>query len=250
MGTSSGYMPPNGADWTSLKIQIGKLLGKPEKKDLVISKFVTALGGAEGFSSANRDKGVKGGSKGKTFSSSSARKTSQNILGFFSDVYQQGLEQTLQERGIDFNNKTLDDVKDTLIEYFSEPSIDGDSDASSRAIATVFDKIFENIETEKELENYFSDVISTEKSKDILEDFYVEYIYERFARIFFEDITKKSNQDDAIDILEMAKDTISSKISTYQCKSDLTKINFHGQDGANFVQGILQDILEIFEEEG
>ena len=243
-------MPPNGADWTSLKIQIGKLLGKPEKKDLVISKFVTALGGAEGFSSANRDKGVKGGSKGKTFSSSSARKTSQNILGFFSDVYQQGLEQTLQERGIDFNNKTLDDVKDTLIEYFSEPSIDGDSDASSRAIATVFDKIFENIETEKELENYFSDVISTEKSKDILEDFYVEYIYERFARIFFEDITKKSNQDDAIDILEMAKDTISSKISTYQCKSDLTKINFHGQDGANFVQGILQDILEIFEEEG
>lgn len=249
MGTSSGYMPPNGADWTSLKIQIGKLLGKPEKKDLVMSKFVTALGGAEGFSSANKAKGGKGGSVGKTFTSSSARKTSQNILGFFNDIQKYGLEQTLQDRGIDFNNKTLDDVKEVLIEYFSEPSIDGDSDASSRAIATVMDKILENIETEEELENYFSDVISTEKSKNILEDFYAEYIYERFARIFFEDITKKSNQNDAVDILEMAKDTINSKISTYQCKSDLTKIDFQGQDGADFVQGVLQDILEIFEGE-
>jgi len=247
MGTSSGYISPTGGDWTSIKNQIGKLLNKPEKKDLVMSKFISALGGAEGFSSTNRPKGNNSGGKGKTFTSSSARKTSQNVLSFFSDISNQGLEKTLKDRNIDFTNKTVDDVKETLIEYFAEPSIDGDSDASSRAIATVMDGLFDNIQIEEELEDYFIDIISTEKSKMIIEDFYEEYIYERFARIFFEDITKKSNQNDAVDTLEMAKDTINSKISTYQCKSDLTKINFHGQDGADFVQGILQDILEIFE---
>lgn len=247
MGTSSGYIPPTGADWTSLKNQIGKLLDKPEKKDLVMSKFVSALGGAKGFSSNQSKLATSGGRRGKTFSSSNAKKTSQNVLGFFSDIRSQGLKQTLQDRGIDFQNKNLDDIKETLIEYFSEPSTDGDSDASSRAIATVMDKIFDELETEEELEGYFNDIISTEKSKIILSDFYENYIYERFQRIFFEDITKKSNQEDAVDVLDMVKDTIHATMSTYQCNNNLENIDFHGQDGADFVQGILQDILEIFE---
>ncbi len=245
MGTSSGYMPPTGADWTSLKKQIGKLLEKPEKKDLVISKFISAIGGSKGFSSANKSNKSSGGN----FTSSSARKTAQNVLSFFSDINNHGLKQALNNRGIDFTDKTFDDLKETLIEYFSEPSIDGDSDASSRAIIKVMDGLLENIETEEELEDYFNDVISTDKSKMILEKFYEEYIYERFSRIFFEYIVKESNNEDAVEKLEIAKDAISSKMSTYQCEYDLKKIDFHGQDGANFVQGILQDILELFEEE-
>lgn len=249
MGTSAGYTPPSGDQWNSLKRQMGMLLDKPEKKELVLSKFIKAIGGAEGFSSSNRSisSSASGGSS-RSFKSSSARKTSQNVLGFFSDINTHGLIQALETRNIDLNNKTIDEIKETLIDYFTEPSIDGDTDASSRAIATVMDDLFNDISTEEELENYFSDIISTEKAEKILCGFYENYIFELFARTFFEDRTQHSNQNDTIELLEIVKETIKSKISTHQCNANLKNIDFSGQDGANFVQGILNDILEILEE--
>jgi len=252
MGTSAGYEPPSGGNWNSLKRQMGMLLDEPNKKEVVISKFVKAIGGSEGFASSNKPVGsssnnaTSGGKK--SFKSSSARKTSQNVLGFFSDINTNGFAQTLQDRNIDLNDKNLDDIKETLIDYFSQPSIDADTDASSRAIATVMDELFNEISTEEELENYFNDVISTEKAEVILCGFYENYIFELFARTFFEDRTKHSNQDDAIEILDIVKETIKSKISTHQCNTNLQNINFNGEEGANFVQGILNDILEILED--
>jgi len=245
MGTSAGYMPPSGGDWNSLKRQMGMLLDNPEKRNIVLSRFVTAIGGAEGFSSSNKPQ-VGGG--GHSFRSSSARQTSQHVLNFFSDVHNFGLEKTIQERGLDFKDKNLEEIKDLLIDYFSEPSIDTDSDASSRAIATVLDELFDDIDTEEELENCFSEIISTDKSELILCGFYEKYIFELFAKVFFEDRTLHDNQEDASEILEIAQDTIKAKIATYKCSFNLKDINFKEQDGADFVQGILKDILEILED--
>jgi len=254
MGTSAGYESPSGGNWNSLKRQMGMLIEEPNRKEVVVSKFVKAIGGAEAFSSSNKATGVFAGSSGgsgrqKTFKSSSARKTSQNVLGFFSDVSINGLEQALEDRNIELSGKNLDDIKEVLIDYFGEPSTDADTDASSRAIATVMDTLFSEISTESELEDYFNDVISTEKAEIILCGFYENYIYELFSRVFFEDRTKYSNQTDASDILDIVKDTIHSKISTYKCKASLKGIDFKGKDGTDFVQGILNDILEILEEE-
>jgi hypothetical protein len=252
MGTSAGYMPPSGDNWNSLKRQMGMLIDKPEKKELVLSKFITALGGSEKFSTSNKPisntSNSRNSARSKSFKSSNARKTSQNVLGFFSDINSNGLSQALQDRNINLNDKNLEEIKETLIDYFTEPSIDGDTDASSRAIVTVMDDLFSEISTEEELENYFNNVISTEKADKILCGFYENYIFELFARTFFEDRTQHSNQSDAVEILDIVKETIKSKISTYQCKANLQGIDFKSQDGANFVQGILNDILEILED--
>ena len=246
MGTSAGYMPPSGGDWNSLKRQMGMLLDNPEKRNIVLSRFVTAIGGAEGFSFSNKPQA--GGGGGHSFRSSSARQTSQHVLSFFSDVHNFGLEKTIQERGLDFKDKNLEEIKDLLIDYFSEPSSDTDSDASSRAIASVLDELFDDIDTEEELENSFSEIISTEKSEFILCGFYERYIFELFAKVFFEDRTLHDNQEDASDILEIAQDTIKAKIATFKCSYNLKDIDFKEQDGADFVQGILKDILEILED--
>lgn len=247
MGTSAGYMPPSGGDWNSLKRQMGMLLGNPEKRNMVLGKFIKAIGGAENFSSSSKPKGGVGGGA-KSFRSSSARQTSQNVLSFFSDVHNLGLEKTIQDRGLDFKNKNLEEIKDLLIDYFSEPSSDTDSDASSRAIASVLDELFSNIYTEEELESCFSEIISTEKSELILCGFYEKYIFELFAKVFYEDRTLHDNQNDANDILEIAQDTIKAKVATFKCSYNLKDIDFKGQDGADFVQGILKDILEILED--
>lgn len=260
MGTSAGYEAPSGGKWNSLKRQLGGLLDEPnDKREVVLSKFVKAIGGASGFSSSDRQSGgntagnrADGRSRrsgNKSFNSSSGRKAAQNVLGFFSDIHASGFTQALQDRNIDLTDKNLNDIKEILIDYFSEPSINADTDAASRAIATVMDDLFSEISTEAELEAYFNDVISTDKGEMILCGFYENYIFELFARTFFEDRTKHSNQQDAIDILDIVKETIKSKISTYQCNANLQDIDFKGQDGANFVQGILNDILEILEDE-
>lgn len=250
MGTSSGYIAPSGGDWNSLKRQMGMLLDEPDKRNLVVSKFISAIGGSEGFSSSNKPTNNATRSSGnKVFNSSKARKTSQDVLGFFSDIHTAGLAKALQDRNLDLNNKNLEDIKEILIDYFSEPSTDADSDAASRAIATVMDKIFSEITTEQELDDYFSNVITTKKAEIILCGFYESYIYELFARTFFEDRTKHSNQAEAIEILEIVKETIKSKISTYQCHANLQNIDFKGQAGADFVRGILNDILETLEGE-
>jgi len=250
MGTSKGYEPPKGGNWNSLKNQMGKLLDHPEKKEKVVSKFIKALGGSEGFSSSSKPSNVStGGGRGTAFKSSTARSTLQSVGAFFSDIHSQGLHQATQSRGIDLTNKTLDETKEALIEYFITPATDSDSACASIAITTVIENLFNDISEEDELEEFLKDVISSDKAKNIVCRFYENYIYELFSRIFFEDRTFKTNQNDAIEILEIVKTTINAKIATYQCSNNIANVDFHSQAGSDFVQGILKDILEVLEVE-
>ncbi|KIM10487.1 MAG: hypothetical protein KU37_09260 [Sulfuricurvum sp. PC08-66] len=251
MGTSKGYETPSGGDWNSLKRQIGGLLDQPEeKKKKVVSKFIKAIGGSEAFSSYSKPRSIAaGGGRSTSFKSSTARNTAQNIGSFFSDINRQGLQEATQSRGIDLNNKTLDEVKETLIDFFITPAVDSDTACASLAITTVIEELFEGILNENEIESYLSNVITTDKAEILICGFYKNYIYELFSRIFFEDRTIHTNQDDAIEVLDIVKETINTKVSTYQCSNNLASIDFSGQAGADFVQGILKEILEVLEEE-
>lgn len=250
MGTSKGYEPPSGGDWNSLKRQMGGLLENPEKKNKVVSKFVKVLGGAERFSSHNKPTSIPiGGGSSSSFKSSAARNTVQGLGLFFSDISEHGLQEAVESRGIDIAEKTLDEVKELFIDFFLTPAIDSDSACASKAIETVMEKLFDEISNEDELENVLSDVIQTEKAKELVCGFYENYIYELFSRTFFEDRTLKTDQSDSIEILEIVKETINTKISGIQCSRNIEDIDFNSQEGSDFVQGILKDILEVLEEE-
>ncbi len=251
MGTSKGYEPPTGGDWNSLKRQIGSLLEQPEeKKKIVISRFVRALGGADNFSSYNKPKNIPVGvGKSSSFKSSTARTTVQNIGSFFSDISQNGLQGATKSRGIDIVGKTIDEVKEAFIDYFLTPAIDSDSACASLAVETVMNNLFDDISDSDDLEEFLSNVINTDKAKELVCGFYENYIYELFARSFFEDRTKNTNQNDAIEILEIVKTAIHEKLATFQCSENIANIDFNSQDGSDFVQGTLKEILEILEEE-
>jgi len=251
MGTSKGYEPPSSGDWNSLKRQIGMLLNKPEeKREKVVSKFVRAIGSSERFPFASRPKSVSyGGGKSTSFKSSSARKTVQNVASFFSDINKVGLEEATKSRDINLENKNIDEVKDILIDYFIVPAVDSDTACASLAIETVMENLFDDISEETELEEFLSNVINTDRAKDLVCGFYENYMYELFARTFFEDRTKHSNQNDATEILDIVKETIHEKISTFQCTNNLKDVNFNSQEGSDFVQGVLKEIMEILEEE-
>ena len=246
MGTSKGYLPPKkqGSPWHSLNIQLGKLHNNPEKIDLVLSKFITSIGGADNFSSSNSSSSGTG-----TFKSSSARKTAQKLGSFFSDASSLGFKEALESRSIEFEGKTINDIKEVMIDYFIETSTDADTYAASKAISNIMDELFEEINSEEELEEYFSHLITSENKKIIMCGFYENYIYELFARIIFEKRSEHSGLNDASEILENARDTINVKVQKYQCNKKLEDINFNGQEGTDFVQGVLNEVLVIMEED-
>lgn len=246
MGTSKGYLPPQkqGSPWHSLNIQLGKLHNNPERINLVLSKFIKSIGGAKAFSSSNSSS-----SGGGTFKSSAARKTAQKLGSFFSDAHRVGFKEALKSRSIEFEGKTLGEIKEVLIDYFIETSIDADTYAASKAISNIMDELFEGIESEEKLEDYFTHLITSENKKIIMCGFYENYICELFARIIFEKRSEHSGLDDASEILENARDTISAKVQKFQCNHKLEEIDFNGESGKNFVQGILNEVLEIMEDD-
>ena len=176
-------------------------------------------------------------------------KRGQGLGSFFSDISKNGLQQAAKSRGINIEGKTIDEIKELFIDFFLIPAVDSDSVCASKAIETVMENLFNEIANEEELENILSNVIKTEKAKELVCGFYENYIYELFCRIFFEDRTLKTNQSDAEEILGIVKETISSKISGIQCNRNIEGIDFSSQEGSDFVQGILKDILEVLEEE-
>lgn len=244
MGTSKGYLPPQkqGSPWHSLNIQLGKLHKNPEKINLVLSKFITSIGGANAFSSSNSSSSGSG-----TFKSSSARKTAQKLGSFFNDASRIGFKEALESRSIEFEGKTVSEIKEVLIDYFIETSIDADTYAASKAISNIMDELFDGIDSEEELESYFTHLITSENKKIIMCGFYENYIYFLFERIIFEKRSEHSGLDDASEILENARDAISAKVQKFQCNRKLEDINFNGEEGVNFVQGVLNEVLEIME---
>lgn len=253
MGTSSGYSPPTGGDWNSLKRHLRNLsddMKNDTEVKIVISKFIKAIGGPEAFAAAGRPSSSAGGTTQRSFSSASARKVSSSALNFIGDASRVGLHQALADRGlVNLEGKSLGEIKETLIEFFSEPAVDGDAEAASRAVAKVFEDIFERVESEVELEHIFSNILSANESEIFLCSFYEHYIYELFARTFFEDTMSKFGKEKAIELLETVQDTIKAKVQRHQCTKDLSTIDFKSAEGQLFVQGILQNILAILEDD-
>jgi hypothetical protein len=245
MGTSKGYEPPKGANWHSLKIQLGKLINSPDKKDIVVSKFITAIGGATGFSSSNSG----GSSSSSSFKSSSARNTIQSFGSFLSDINTNGLKDAIKSRSIDLNDVTVETIKDAMVDYFVKPTVDADSACASKAISTVIDKLFDNLPNGCDLEDYLSSIVTSDLATDLICSFYENYIYELFCRTFFEYRTENISQDESIDILDIVKLTIEAKVSNCQYSVDLRDVDFNSDEGSTLVQGILKDILEILEVE-
>jgi hypothetical protein len=242
MGTSSPYSSPSSADWSVLKGNLTRLTKNPSNSNLqskVISQFIEAIGGTSGFSSSN-----KIGEKGGSFSSASARKTAQNIADFFSSVQSNGLQQTLDDTNLsNLKNKNIDDIKEELVDYFSEPAINGDSISARKAAEKTLDEMLENIETIEDMEKSLNSI----ELENFLCTFFANYLNALFYRTFEEEYNNKNNVNphDAARILKHIEQDITERVKSCQIDKDLSKIDWKNQEGQNIIQEILKDSLEL-----
>lgn len=250
MGTSKGQMPPSNGNWSPLKSDITNLANnidtsdqekKQELTSRVVSDFVNAIGGAGGFSRSSRATKSRGQT---TFSSKVGRKTATHLGSFFSSVGTSGLASSFETLGIDFSDLSIEELEEKLIEVFSETTNSDDANAANKAMAEVLDELFNEVADINELEQKILTSIETE---NILCSFYEKYIFKRFERNLDEYDIQKYGNDKALKIMRDIENYINIRLKTHQCDYKLTDIDFNSNDGEEFVQAILQEILEQLE---
>lgn len=254
MGTSKGQIPPSNGDWSPLKSDITDLANninisdqnkKQELTSKIVSDFVSAIGGAQGFSSSSKATKSGSGRGSKTiFSSKIGRSTAIKLGGFFSSVVTNGLQSSFNNLKIDFSNLTIDEVADKLIDIFSETTNSDDANAANKAMSEVIDDLFVGIENMEELE---IKILSSLETENILCSFYEKYIFKRFERNLDEYDIQQYGNDKALKIMRDIENYINIKLKTYQCDKKLMDIDFNSNAGEEFVQAILHDILEQLE---
>jgi hypothetical protein len=245
MGTSSPYSPPSNGDWSQLKGDLTSLTKDPSNSGLqtkVLGEFVDAIGGAVGFSSSN-----KMGNKGGAFSSASGRKVAQSVGNFLSSIQNKGLEKTLEERNLEYlSHKSIDEIRDELVDHFADPSNDGDSIAARKAIDKILDDILKHIDNFEDLEKALGSV----ELEYFLCDFFANYISELFYRTFDEEYQNKNNVNsrDAARVLKQIEKDIKERVKSCQIDKPLSKLDWQSQEAQNMVQNILKESLELLQD--
>lgn len=252
MGTSKGYSPPSGVDWTPLKKEITNLANhlddyssdkKQEVSTQIVSDFITAIGGSEGFSRASKNS--KGSTGGTILSSKSGRTTAIKLGNILSSITTNGIRTTLENEKIDFTNLTIDELEKKLIENNSSTASNEDIDAANKAMSEVIIEIFKDVENLDELETKIMNIVETE---NILCSFYEKYIFKRFKRKFEEESIKKYGIAKASRIMSGTEKALDIMLKTYQCDKKLTAIDFSTKNGDDFVQGMLENLTEYLED--
>lgn len=256
MGTSKGYSPPTGANWTPLKGEITDLANhlddynsdeKLKVSTHIVSDFITAIGGSEGFSRASRNS--KNSSGGTILSSKAGRTMALRLGNVLSSIHANGIRETLQNQKIDYSNLTIDELEKNLLESFSDTASNEDIDAANKAMSEVVIELFQDVDNLDELETKIMSIVETE---NILCSFYEKYIFKRFKRKFEEESIKKYGSDKAAKTMSDIERALSVMLKTYQCDKKLTEIDFSTQDGEVLVQTMLENLtgyLEDFNDE-
>ncbi|MCR8710998.1 hypothetical protein [Aliarcobacter butzleri] len=252
MGTSKGYSPPAGANWTPLKGEITDFANhldtydndkKQKVSTQIISDFITAIGGSEGFSRASRN--TKSSSGGTILSSKAGRTMALRLGNVFSSIRTNGLRETLQNQKIDYSNLTIDELEKKLLESYADTASNEDIDAANKAMSEVVIELFQGINNIDELETKIMTIIETE---NILCSFYEKYLFKRFKRKFEEDSIKKYGIDKTSKMMFDIEKSLTVMLKTYQCDKKLTEIDFSTKDGDIFVQAMLEQLVEYLED--
>lgn len=149
-------------NWQNAKTQLSKYLNNNGKASTAVASYTKALGGA----------------KNAGMSSHSGKETTRNLGNFLSNVSKSGINVTLKNYSIEFENRRVDEVLSDVINYFSPiPDSKENSIARNAMINTIENLYFEIEKNGGDLSSL--DNLSSDYFNNILKDFISDYIYER-----------------------------------------------------------------------
>ena len=270
MGTSQGLTLKTTPQWSSAKRAITGLLNDLENENKLenfMLKFYQALGsdgiysgsttsGGSGSGSSTRSSGGGGssshgsrggGSNGHRSFGRAGASAATNLLGFFSDVRDNGLSQA-----IEFANTVGVEVPQSpreLINFLCgltsvDTDADFDSEAANAAQRKLLSEIFKSCENLTDVEEIIKQV-----DKDTIDawiiDFEVNYIIEFQGSLFQSHIFDKAQDPDKV--AGQIKRWLHSKLDK-RLSDEMKHINLYSEDGKRYVESLTAKILDIWKQ--
>ena len=270
MGTSQGLTLKTTPQWSSAKRAMTGLLNDLENENKLenfMLKFYQALGsdgiysgsttsGGSGSGSSTRSSGGGGssshgsrggGSNGHRSFGRAGASAATNLLGFFSDVRDNGLSQA-----IEFANTVGVEVPQSpreLINFLCgltsvDTDADFDSEAANAAQRKLLSEIFKSCENLTDVEEIIKQV-----DKDTIDawiiDFEVNYIIEFQGSLFQSHIFDKAQDPDKV--AGQIKRWLHSKLDK-RLSDEMKHINLYSEDGKRYVESLTAKILDIWKQ--
>ncbi len=231
MGTSKGYQPPKGYLWSDAKRAVSSMVRNHFDSDSIgkaVSRFNQAV--RQGGTYSRQQRLSVAGSK---------------AIGFFSIAKLQGFEKALEHAGLsDLIGKSNMEIYMGLLDYFVGSSNTLDDSIVWDSMAELLKELFLDVPGDKSFEDIINDLDMSKFIKDLI----TKFIQKDFFMNFSEKIESKfKGIDEYKDAEKKIKDYIRIKIDTQYSIDDLSKIDWHGQQGKHFINDRCNEVIRIFD---
>lgn len=228
MGTSKGYIPPKSKEWRSSKTAVSRMINGNDNIEGV-KKAVSEY--AKAYSSTH-------------LPLSKAGALISDMLGFFSEVKVNGLNNTLKREGLDnLIGKSNEEIYFGLIEYFCTDN------------STIEDSVLRECVVDVLSDNEIVDLENLEKldGNKFIEDFIIKYIQVNFEVAFAEKVQGLCDSvDESKSKIREVNIYIDDTIRNLYKREEIVNINWRGEEGKLFIDKKCREcyeLLMLFEEE-
>jgi hypothetical protein len=267
MGTSTNYSAsPN---WRDTKQRVTQAGGEgfvtPEKAESLISTLVSQMakepslgfgsssggsggGGGSGGVGGSGGGGSRGGTSGgrsTRVSGGSIRNVARGVGSFLSEVQQKGFEQALADHGLtDLSDKSPDEIALELADILCEPASLIDDTVLRDALIDMMMEWSEGQDSFEDLSANFEEASSD--INGVLHGLMGHYIYQVFKSVGYQGVLNNHGFEAAESMCGQIRDYIDARVSDVESTRNLSSVDWNGQDGADVVDGIVSDTLDLF----
>lgn len=253
MGTSSRRSAPTTGNWRRAKrlatglVSTGSSSASCTPK-AAISSYVYASGGGTVLIGGGGGGGRK--TSGKT-AVARASGAAQVLGSFLSDVATKGLDTALQNQGLgDLVGKSPEEIITGIVDALSGNGASL-SDAILRAaqIETLGEFFDESITDYDSLRDNWEAALDAEQLLEVLEEFLSNVIFQQWVSDMAENLENNAVSAEMLaDREKEVKDFIKGQVSFELGGVDALKVDWQGEEGANFISECLKAAIELMEE--
>jgi len=241
LGTSTNYKAPTTPEWSRVKGLVTRIghRGTPtdEQAAQIIREFIGANGGAR---SVARGQGQIGQGK-------AAQHVLQRLGAFSSFVLQRGLNGTLEVLNLQaLAAMDLNDLMLSLTDYLGGPADTIEEIDARNALSRLMDELFADITSIEELEQILNERFQWEDFSNIFKTYFSYYLFEQFARIFYERLVTKIGEIATKAYMNSILDYIKSSVQLLTLNTDISNVDWNGTDGEEMAAQIFEEVLVVF----
>lgn len=261
MGTSTDYA--GSPKWGPSRSETTRAAGEghvtPQKAASIVGGYVDQMTRSSncGFgeplsSSGSGAHGTRGTGGGRTGGSlprmrGSARTVARALGSFLADVKARGFREALAEHGLtDLSGKSADEIALALADLLGGPSSLIDETALRDALMALMLKWSEDAAGADELADTVSEV--AENIEVALRDFLGFYIVEVFKTVGYQGVLETHGFEKAEAMAGQIRDFVDAKLAAVEASRPLSAIDWNGAAGAQVVDRIVANTVEIFGE--